>query len=243
MSILTAAIGDAYGLIGDLASPYALITQSARAIGTIIADVTVSEVHQDELIITDHPVESGAVISDHAFKRPASVEIRPCFSDSSAGYVGYVRQIYQQLLALQESRGPFDVYTGKRLYRNMLMPNLSVSTEDGSEFALIAVVRCREIKITSVKTSGSDNSGNTQATQANPADTSPESKVGSNPLSLTSFGTSGPNASVGTSVGSEGLVGGGGPVSFDSYMSGFSTEGTAIGHSTVSTPGGGIGRA
>jgi soluble lytic murein transglycosylase-like protein len=45
----------------------------SRKIGMIIPDVVVSEKHSDTLEITEHPVETGAAISDHAYKRPSEV--------------------------------------------------------------------------------------------------------------------------------------------------------------------------
>lgn len=80
-------------LIDDL---YALISSPVRVIGTIIPDVVVEEHHRDQLVITDHPVERGAAISDHAFKLPVEVEIRCGFSNSSAGIEGYVQAVYQE---------------------------------------------------------------------------------------------------------------------------------------------------
>lgn len=60
-----------------------------RAIGVtgsnpigIIANITVEERHTDELQITEHPVESGAMITDHTFKRPAEVVVRCAWSNS-----------------------------------------------------------------------------------------------------------------------------------------------------------------
>lgn len=51
--------------------------------GTLfIADVTIEEVYTDELEVTEHPVEQGAVIADHAFKRPSEVIITAGWSDS-----------------------------------------------------------------------------------------------------------------------------------------------------------------
>ena len=46
-----------------------------RAIGDFIAEVTVKEQHRDEMTITSHPVETGAAITDHAFKNPAQLTI------------------------------------------------------------------------------------------------------------------------------------------------------------------------
>lgn len=53
-----------------------------EALTPLQAQVTLEEVHHDELEITDHPVERGAVISDHAFKRPVEVIIRCAWSNS-----------------------------------------------------------------------------------------------------------------------------------------------------------------
>lgn len=48
----------------------------------IIADAVVEEKHHDELEVTSHPVQSGAAISDHAFKRPAEVVLTLGWSNS-----------------------------------------------------------------------------------------------------------------------------------------------------------------
>lgn len=162
-------------LLGEVS--YALIQPSARAIGQIYADVTVEENHRDEVIITQHPIEGGGVITDHAYKRPAELEIRCGFSNSSAGYVGYVQQQYRALLALQLARQPFSVYTGKRRYQNMLIRGLSVVTDPHSENILMASVSLQEIITVKTQTTSAQGSDNTaapassQSDQANPSAT------------------------------------------------------------------------
>lgn len=47
-----------------------------------VPDVTLEEVHNDELEVTEHPVEQGTTIADHAFVRPAEVIITAGWSDS-----------------------------------------------------------------------------------------------------------------------------------------------------------------
>lgn len=131
---------------------FALISRGGRAIGSIIPDVVVQESHRDDLIVTDHPVEKGAAISDHAFKRPCEVEMTCGWSNSTGGSAGYVREVYEQLLALQMERQPFDVTTGKRTYRNMLISSLAVTTDQRSEEALMVVARLREIIIVDTQT-------------------------------------------------------------------------------------------
>jgi hypothetical protein len=50
----------------------------------MIPDVVVSEKHSDTLEITEHPVETGAAISDHAYKRPSEVVMEVGFAGGGA---------------------------------------------------------------------------------------------------------------------------------------------------------------
>ena len=167
-------------LFGELT--YALIQPSTRAIGTVFADVTVEENHRDEVIVTQHPIEGGGVITDHAYKRPAELEIRCGFSNSTAGYVGYVQQQYRALLALQLARQPFSVYTGKRRYQNMLIRGLSVVTDPHSENILMASVALQEVIRVSTQSTGGSASSNASpganGSQADPASTGSTGNAG-----------------------------------------------------------------
>lgn len=139
-------------LFGELLSP-ALFRQ--RSIGDFVADVTIEEDGADELAITDFPVEQGADITDHSFKRPSSVKILVGYSNSSptsGGNPNYVQDIYAQFLALQSSRQPFDVFTGKRIYSDMLMQRLHQHTDQKLENALIMTVECRQVILTETQT-------------------------------------------------------------------------------------------
>lgn len=111
------------------------------------AEVVVDEDGEDDLIITEFPVEQGAVINDHAFKRPASLRVRMGWSNAYAmdANLGNVRDVYQTILRLQASRLPFTVWTGKREYQNMLVASLRTHTDHALEFALIADIEFREI--------------------------------------------------------------------------------------------------
>lgn len=129
----------------------------SRKIGIFVPDVVVSEKHVDALEITEHPVEFGAVINDHAYKRASEVTMECGFAGggsvldlvnlSSIGLrVGESpREIYQQLLDLQKSRVPFDVVTGKRTYSNMLIRAIEATTDRTSENVLSCVLTLREV--------------------------------------------------------------------------------------------------
>lgn len=141
-----------------------LFQQQSRKIGLIVPSVVISEKHNDTLEITEHPVEVGAAISDHAYRRPSEVVMQVGFSGggslldfldtTSFGLsVGLSpKETYQELLDLQNSRVPFDVVTGKRIYSNMLIRALEVTTDRTSENVLSAVLTLREVIITSTTT-------------------------------------------------------------------------------------------
>lgn len=142
-------------VLGDALAPYALIYSPLRAIGTIFPDVVIEEISDDDLAITDHPVEVGATISDHAFMMPCRVLMRCGWSNSTAGTEGYVQEVYQALLALQRQREPFTVYTGKRVYTNMLIGRLNQETTQETENALMVVAGLREVIITNTQQTSS----------------------------------------------------------------------------------------
>lgn len=126
-----------------------------RSIAGFVADVTVEEDHTDELEITRFPTEQGAAITDHSFKQPAVVRILCGYSSSSrssGGDPNYVQQVYDQFLTLQASRETFTIYTGKRIYDNMLIRRLHTKSNDKEENVAMLDVECQEILITTTQT-------------------------------------------------------------------------------------------
>lgn len=145
---LTSLVLQAVGLL----SPVLFIP---RSIGGFVADVTVEEDHVDELEITNFPVEQGASITDHSFKLPAQVRILAGYSNSSLAAFGdpnYIRAVYDSFLTLQASREPFDIFTGKRIYQNMLIRRLHTMSNQQHENDLMLDIECREIQITYTQT-------------------------------------------------------------------------------------------
>jgi hypothetical protein len=153
-----------------------LVFFRARAIGVgsffapfgVIPNATLEETHRDAVRITDHPVEQNAPITDHAYKMPVEVTIRAGWSNSSlqavsglaqgiisgsflglGGSATYIDQVYQTLLAMQIARAPLVIFTGKRRYKNMLIEDITVRTDQRTENSLMADIRCREIIIVS----------------------------------------------------------------------------------------------
>lgn len=158
------AIADLIG--STLANPLtetvgSLLLGGNRSIMGLFADVVIEEQHTDELTITDHPVEKGSNISDHAFLMPPEVNMQIGWSESAGrlnsllgdGFIGSalnsisLAAIYQGLLALQSNKSLLVVSTGKRLYTNMLIKSLSVTTDADTENCLMVSVTFRKVFI------------------------------------------------------------------------------------------------
>ncbi len=146
-----------------------LFHQQSRKIDILIPDVVITEKHSDNLEITEHPVErptsAGAgFIADHAYRRPSEVVMEIGFSGGGTlldlldtSRIGLSlgispRETYQKLLDLQRSRKPFSVTTGKKLYENMLIKVLDVTTDKTSENVLMATLTLRELIISETQT-------------------------------------------------------------------------------------------
>lgn len=132
-------------------------------IGAIEVMASLEEVLTDTLQTTDHPIEAGADITDHAFIRPSEVVLRcgwtnssftalsgaaqAIFSGGNVSAANYIDNVYSQLLALQKSRIPFDIQTAKRLYTTMLITSLRVDTDTTTGNSLMLMATCKQVII------------------------------------------------------------------------------------------------
>ncbi|RKQ40606.1 phage baseplate protein [Enterobacter sp. R1(2018)] len=134
-----------------------LLQQRTRSVGLLIPDVVITESHKDELEIATHPVEAGANISDHAWKKPSTVIIDCGFSGGGtlldfAAVSDYgldvglsPKKAYEKILDLQKRCELLDVVTGKRTYSNMLIQQVDVTSSKENESVLIAKLTLTEV--------------------------------------------------------------------------------------------------
>ena len=140
-----------YGTGGDVvtdnaaAGRYTLSTSSVGAI-TYVFDAVLDLDHQQTLEKTQHPVQTGANISSHAYLMPARVALSVGMSDAMAAYyTGAANAVatganivspftgnpsksvsaYQNMLALQKSRQLLQITTRLRTYTNMVITSIS----------------------------------------------------------------------------------------------------------------------
>jgi hypothetical protein len=124
----------------------ALSVKPYRAIGSIIPDCTLEEQHSDAVTATNHPVELGAAITDHAYSEAPELIIHAGWSDSG-NYDGYINDVYAELLALKAARQLINVYTGKRSYQNMIVLGVATMTDAANAHSMMVVCRLRQLFI------------------------------------------------------------------------------------------------
>lgn len=117
-----------------------------RSVGGITGHVTLSESASDKLTVTKHPVQQGAVITDHAYKEPSELNVRIVAGEN----IKPLSELYQDFLKLQSDRVPFKCITGKRTYSNMLLVGIGQTTDKANENVLALDLSLLEVIIVEV---------------------------------------------------------------------------------------------
>ena len=142
-------------------------SRTSFADGMLIPDVVVERVTDDRLQVTQHPVESGAAISDHAYKMPITVDMEIGWADYKDGSTGGSVIQWLRLLSTQAKREPYTINTPKRIYRNMLPVQVTFADTHRTKHSIMARVRFQEIRITGVRNKQSGVGTNLQEPQSN----------------------------------------------------------------------------
>lgn len=123
-------------------------------VGPILFDAVLSEDHESELEITGNPIETGAEVNDHAYVKPKTVTVE--VADSNAALV------YNALIEFQETRIPFFMVTGLRLYRNMLISSIKAQRDRNTSRILRATIVMKEVNIVDTGTAPASEAGGTR---------------------------------------------------------------------------------
>lgn len=131
-----------------------------RSVGGLVFDAVFEEKHTAEMEVTDNPVETGVVVSDHAFMKPmkvtisagvSDVQLTPRVTDQFQGS-SRSRAAFDLLLKLQAAAEPFDVQTGLKLYKNMVCTSIRTSQDKDSSQVLVFEAELREVIIVTTQT-------------------------------------------------------------------------------------------
>lgn len=130
-------------------------------LGGYFFDAVFSVDTEHSLTVTQHPVQTGANISDHAFVNPIRMTMQVGVSDAMAyragadyGGDGKTKsvQAYRLLCKLQELRTPMQVVTRLNTYQNMLIESIDVSDDVSTLCALKATVNLVQVLVVNVGT-------------------------------------------------------------------------------------------
>ncbi|EIL88525.1 hypothetical protein UU9_12278 [Rhodanobacter fulvus Jip2] len=145
------------GAVGALGQLEDVFLHTRRSISYIVPQVTIQEHHRDEVALTDHPIDSGAPVTDHAFSRPSELLMTIGWSDAASffdvgGSSNNAEDAYPALLELMNQRSPLGVVTGKRTYDNMVIVSLDTVTDAKTNSTLVIEVGMRQVIIVETAT-------------------------------------------------------------------------------------------
>jgi hypothetical protein len=142
-------------------------------IDSLVLDASVKEEHISEVDVTDHPVEQGAAVSDHARPKPEELTIEGVVSNtplsnlqtsrattfegvsftsnaasqSVRGMPGNAESAYAQLRALRDKPILITVVTALRTYDNLIMTSLKVPRDKDTGDVLKFEAKFKQVRI------------------------------------------------------------------------------------------------
>lgn len=128
-------------------------------IGGWFFDAELQTTHTYQLTITDHPVQLGSTVEDHAYMMPKTLSMNIGMSDVAKSFIpgqfadGTSRsaQAWKVLEQLQAMRIPIQVYTRLGVYKNMLIQNLTTQDDYTTHQGLKATVNFQELLVAQVQ--------------------------------------------------------------------------------------------
>lgn len=140
--------------------------------------ITVEEDPSDISTVTRHPVDTGAIMSDHIILQPPELRTRLGWSNADTanqGDAAYVANIYAQILQLKNNRQLMQVYTGKRYYTNMWPADIhGPRTDSKSEWSIIVDIHWVQLLLVNL-------ANPTQSAQPNSTTTNPDPNAQTKP--------------------------------------------------------------
>jgi hypothetical protein len=155
-----------------------LFRATPAQLGTLVLDASITESHQAEVEVTEHPVEQGANIADHTRAKPESLTLEGLISntplnrtqtrrlveslgvvfesnsaeDAVFGQPGRAEAAYVTLREIKEAGQLITVVTGLRVYEDMVMTSLLVPRDARTGEALRFTASFKQIRLVKNKT-------------------------------------------------------------------------------------------
>lgn len=110
-----------------------------RTVGPVPVDVILLEGHSSRATISEHPIEDGSSVNDHAYIEPKRLTLEVADEKAADTYIEFVN--------VQELREPFDVVSGLAVYTNMMIEGIEAKRDKRTYRILMATIYLREIVI------------------------------------------------------------------------------------------------
>ena len=117
----------------------------ARDIRGISIDAVISEEITSTMELPEHPIEKGAKITDHAWRKPDSIKLEFAISDENAVAA------YNALRSVMEAATLFTFVTGFRAFNNMAIQELTPKRDKETSRILSANITLKEVIIVSTQ--------------------------------------------------------------------------------------------
>ena len=119
--------------------------------GKFYFDAVFSTEHSSNVTVTEHPVQVGAPISDHAYQEPHEVTMEIGMSDAMVG-VGNDHSVnaYNTLRQIMAKREPIKLVTRLWTYQNMVLTSISAPDDQTTMYGLRATVMFKSVNIVKV---------------------------------------------------------------------------------------------
>lgn len=116
----------------------------------LLIDATPSENHSHSLQVTEHPVEQGSDIADHA-RIKADVLTMDCYLSDGAN-PGKSSDLYERLRLLQDTSQLLTVITKLRTYESMILESISAPRSAREAGGLHVALTFKQIELVQNKT-------------------------------------------------------------------------------------------
>lgn len=165
------------GLSNLLSVGHDLFVDNKTRIGDLVIDATHSESINYTNEITDHPIGSGASVSDHIYAKPTILKLEGSIIDSAIDIIGTSRSIidlfsgnpltnisnrlqglstkertaYEVLKALNTNKQPVTVVTALDSFENMAIESLTFPRDEDTNARLLFQITLKQITYVNVE--------------------------------------------------------------------------------------------
>jgi hypothetical protein len=124
-------------------------------------DGVVKETHTKKASISKNPMENGVSLADHAVMEPAELTLEIAISDTPLSEVDAKRftgsdrrsvTAWAELEKWMAAFVPFDIVTGLKTYKNLLISSMSTEQDKDSGGALFATIQLQQVTFASTAT-------------------------------------------------------------------------------------------